>query len=172
MIFTPADNAELAAVVTSAGDTVLLRGGVTYSAAAIPSTLLTPADITLGTAGSGALAIISAGEVQTSWAFDAGNGVYASPAYASNFLGNVTEDDVPMKFVPWTTNLATTAALMVSGQSPPAWSGSMTFDPATRILYIKPSAGLPAEHQYIVSAVGGTNNCGIFSSSAVAGLTL
>jgi hypothetical protein len=172
MIYTPADSAELAAITTTAGDVVLLRSGVTYAASSVPASLLTPNNITLGMTGTGNRPIISAGELCASWTYDAGNNVYASAPYAANFLGNVTEDGVPMKFTAWTTDLATTAALMVAGQSLPAWAGSMTFNPSTRVLYVRPSAGVASEHQYVVSAVGSSGNCGLNNQQSARNLLI
>lgn len=150
-IYTPADSSELAAITTVAGDTVLLRTGVTYAASSVPATLLTPNNITIGVIGTGPKPIISGGTTRADWAFDAPNNVYSRPALGGNTLGNVTEDGVPMKFVAWNTNIATTAAAMNAGQSLPKWSGSMTYDPATNIVYIRPSAGAPSGHVYVVS---------------------
>lgn len=150
-IYIPDNDAELSAIVTATGDTVLLKSGRTYSASAVPASLLTPSNITLGVSGTGAKPIITGGVTRADWTYDAANNVYSRPAYASNVLGNVTEDGVPMKHVPWTTNLATTAALMVSGKNGLYWSGSMTFDPTARILYIRPSTGTAIQHLYVVS---------------------
>ncbi len=149
-IYSPADSAELAAIVSGAGDTIILRSGVTYAASSMPAGLLTPNNITVGITGS-ARAIISGGVVRADWTFDAPNNVYSRPAVAGNTLGNVTEDGVPMRFRQWDTNIATTAAGMSTGASLPYWSGSMTYDPVARIVYIRPSSGVPADHVYVVS---------------------
>lgn len=151
MIYTPADNAELAAITVSSGDSVLFRTGVTYSASSLPSTLTAADNVTLGYIGTGTKPIISGGTVRADWTYDAPNNVYSRPAYAANILGNVTEDGVPMKFTAWNVNIATTAAAMATGASLPAYSGSMTYDYINRIVYIRPSAGVPSEHVYIVS---------------------
>ncbi len=152
-IFNPANSSELAAITTSTGDTVLLRSGVTYAASSVPAGLLTPNDITIGVSGTGSPPVISGGTVRADWTFDAPNNVYSRPALAGNTLGNVTEDGWPMKCIKWNTNIATTAAAMNAGQSLPYWSGSFTYDPATNIIYIRPSAGLPGTHVYVVSEV-------------------
>lgn len=158
----------LAAVAIGAGDTVLFACGRTFSASAIPAGMLSANNLTIGYYGTGAAPIITGGVQRTDWTYDAGNNVWSRPAYAGNTLGNVTEDGVPMKFVAWTTDRATTAALMVSGQSLPAWSGSMTYDPTNKIVYIRPSSGTPAQHAYVVSE---TLN-GLSNSSTVRGLTI
>jgi hypothetical protein len=151
VIYRPKDDVELSQIVSSGGDTILLRSGAVYSATALPAGLLNASDITLGISGSGELPLISGGVIRKDWVFDPVNNVYSRPAYASNSLGNVTEDGVPMHFTPWTTNLATTAALMLSGQSLPYWSGAMTYDPVARIVYIRPSSDTAAKHVYVVS---------------------
>ena len=170
--YVPSD-AALSAVITNAGDTVLLATGVTFSASAVPASLLSPDNVTLGYFGTGAKPIISGGTVRSDWTFDAGNNVYSRPAYSvGTTLGNVVEDGVPMKFVAWNTNIATTAAAMVGGQSLPAWSGSMTFDPTSRIVYIRPSAGVAGDHQYIVSDNGTASGNGLSNSTASRGLAI
>lgn len=146
-----ADDAALAAVTPSAGDVVLLASGATFSAASVPAGMLSVDNLTVGYYGTGTAPIISGGTVRADWVFDAGNNVYSRPAYAGNTLGNVTEDGYPMKFVAWNTNIATTAAAMNAGQSLPYWSGSMTYDPTNRIVYIRPSSGLASAHTYVVS---------------------
>lgn len=160
-IYTPKNNAELSAIVTGTGDTILLQSGVTYSASAIPAGFLSPSNVTLGVTGDGDLPIISGGVIRSDWTFDPTYGVYSRPAYPGNTLGNVTEDGVGMKFVAWNTDLATTAAAMVSGQDLPRWSGSMTYDPATFTVYIKPSSGIADQHEYVVSEILN----GIFSTA-------
>jgi len=68
--------------------------------------------------------------------------------YATDLTGNrggvVVEDGRTLNYVEWTTNIATTAALM--------GPGSFTFDPINFIYYIKPRTGTPNEHRYAVSA--------------------
>lgn len=146
-------DSDLSGLVTSANDMVLFKSGVTFSAGAIPASLLTPSGIVVGYFGSGDKPVISGGVERSDWTYDAVNNVYTRPAYGSNVLGNVTEDGIPMKHVPWTTDLATTAALMNSGSNGKVWAGSMTFNTATNTLYIRPSVGTAAEHKYIVSEV-------------------
>lgn len=160
-IYRPNNDAELAAIVTGTGDTILLRSGVTYSASAIPSGFLNPSDVTLGIAGTGDLPVISGGIVRSDWVFDPINNVYSRPAYTGNTLGNVTEDGVAMKFTAWNTDIATTAAAMSYGQNLPKWSGSMTYDPVNFIVYIRPSSGTANQHVYVVSEILN----GIFNSA-------
>ncbi len=172
MIYYPADSTELAAIVTTTGDTVLLRSGVIYSASSVPASLLSPAGVTLGVSGSGSKPIISGGTTHADWTFDAPNDVYSRPAYASNILGNVTEDGVPMKYVAWDTNIATTAAAMVSGASLPYWSGSMTYDPANFIVYIRPSSGTAAQHVYVVSDSANSAGTALYDTATATGLLI
>jgi hypothetical protein len=162
------DDAALASVSPSSGDVLLFASGGTFSASAVPAGMLSVNDLTVGYYGTGPAPIITGGAIRSDWTFDAGNNVYSRPAYASNTLGNVTEDGIPMKFVPWTTNLATTAALMVSGQSLPFWSGSMTYDPTSKVVYIRPSSGAASGHVYVVSEVLN----GLPSSSTARNLTI
>jgi len=172
-IYTPQNDAELSAIVAGNGDVIQLVCGRTYSAAAFPAALLTPSNVTLGYTGTGAKPIITGGTRRTDWTFDPVNNVWSRPAYASNVLGNVTEDGVPMKFVPWTTNLATTAALMNAGQLIPYWSGSMTYDPTSRVVYIRPSSGVAGDHEYVVSEVlNGLINYNTSSGLFIDGLDL
>lgn len=161
----------LAATSPTAGDVLLFATGQTFSAAAVPAGLLSANNLTVGYYGTGAAPIINGGVQRSDWTYDATNNVWTRPAYASNVLGNVTEDGVPMKHVPWTTDLATTAALMVSGQSLPAWSGSMTFDPAAKVLYIRPSSGTAAQHSYFVAeTLNGISNASTVRNLVIDGL--
>lgn len=167
-IYRPQTSAELAAVTTSTNDTVILRAGVVYAGSSVPAGLLNPAGVTLGYEGTGALPVIDCGVVRADWTFDAGNNVYSRPAYGTDVLGNVTEDGVMMRFTEWDTNIATTAAAMTDGQSLPYWSGSMTYDYNNRIVYIRPSSGTAAQHEYKVSETLDP----LSSGANVAGLTV
>lgn len=167
MIYRPADSAELAATVVASGDSILLRGGVTYAASSMPASISSAANLTIGYTGSGERAIISGGVVRADWTYDAGNNVY-SRAYGSNVLGNVTEDGVPMRFTTWTTDVATTTALMDGTSNAPHWQGAMTYDPATFTVYIRPSSGTASQHVYVVSE----SNYGIYVSNTVTGLLI
>lgn len=171
MIYTPSDSTELAAIVTTTGDTVLLRSGVTYAASSIPAALLSPSGVTLGASGTGTKPIISGGTVRSDWTLDAPNSVY-SRTYASNILGNVTEDGVPMKYVAWDTDIATTAAAMTDGASLPYWSGSMTYDPANFIVYIRPSSGAASAHVYVVSDSANADGTAIYDTATGSGLLI
>jgi hypothetical protein len=170
-IYYPQNSSDLAAIVTSAGDTVLLRSGVIYSAASVPAGLLSPSNVTIGVTGTGDKPVISGGVERSDWTFDAVNNVYSRPVYGSNILGNVTEDGIPMKHVPWNTNIATTAAAMNAGKSGVYWAGSMTFDTATNTLYIRPSEGAASAHKYVVSeSIYGFNNVSTSVNPVVDGI--
>jgi hypothetical protein len=56
-----------------------------------------------------------------------------------------------MKYVAWNTNIATTSASMNSGSNGFYWAGSMTYDPVSKLIYIRPSSGVPSAHTYVVS---------------------
>lgn len=149
-VYRVSNNTDLAAVTTAQGDTVLFLAGTQFSAASIPSGFLAPSSLTLGVYGSGDKPIISGGVARSDWVYDAGNNVYSRIA-ASNILGNVTEDGIPMKFVAWNTDIATTASSMVSGSNGIYWSGSFAYNPATFTIYIRPSSGVAADHAYVTS---------------------
>ncbi len=170
-IYRASSNSDLAAITTSAGDTVLLESGREFAASSVPAGILTPSGVTVGAFGTGDKPIISGGVTRADWVFDAGNNVYSRTA-AGNTLGNVTEDGTPMKFVAWNTDIATTAASMVSGSSIPYWSGSFTYNPATFTIYIRPSAGVAADHVYSVSeslyGFSSTSGSGGFSINDIA----
>ncbi len=161
------NNTDLAAVTTAQGDTVLFLAGAQFSAASIPSGFLAPSSLTLGVYGSGDKPIISGGVARSDWVYDAGNNVYSRSA-ASNILGNVTEDGIPMKFVAWNTDIATTASSMVSGSNGIYWSGSFTYNPATFTIYIRPSSGVAAEHVYVTSE----SLYGLFTATAGTGTVI
>jgi hypothetical protein len=146
----------IASVVTGAGDTVLIKTGTLVPAVSIPIGLQSKNTVTIGAYGSGDKPEISGGTVRADWTQDAGNGVWYRD-YASNIVGNIVQDGAPLKFVAWTTNIATTAVLMVAG--------SFSFDYNTFRLYIKPSSGVPSDHEYIVSE---RNYC-LTNSAAVSG---
>lgn len=143
MIYYADTPSTLSSIVTAAGDTVLLRSGQTYPISSVPTTLLSQNNITLGYYGTGALPIISGGVIGTGWVFDAPNNVF-SLTFTTETLGNITENGVPMRFVTFTTNIATTAALMTAG------SFSVNFP--SRIIYIKPTTVPVTNNVYVISA--------------------
>lgn len=169
-VYYVTNNSELASISTSSGDTVLLKTGETFAASSVPSSILTPSRVTLGYYGTGAKPIISGAVLRADWVFDAGNNVYSRSA-ASNILGNVTEDGIPMKFVAWNTDIATTAASMVSGSNGIYWAGSFTYNPATFTIYIRPSSGTASSHEYKCSeSLYGFSVTSSGSNSAVDGI--
>jgi len=151
---------------------VLLRGGATFNASALPPSLLRPSNLTLGHDGSGRRPRLSGGVLERRWTHDPVHDVYSRPAAPHNSLGNVTEDGIPMRFTAWNRDLATTAAGMARGARAPYWSGAMTYDPATRIVYIRPSAGVADDHEYIVAEGGTRDGHGLLDMSAARGLTI
>ena len=171
-VWRVADDRDLAAVRTGPGDVVLLRGGVVFNASALPASLLDPSNVTLGSYGSGRRPRLSGGVFETRWTHDPVHDVYSRPAARHNSLGNVCEDGVPMRFAQWNRDLATTAAGMARGARRPYWAGAMTYDPATRIVYIRPSEGVPSDHEYIVSDGGTVDGHGILSMRSARGLTI
>lgn len=112
------------------GDTLLIDSGTTY-AGNFPANFASANRLTIAEYGSGARPILDMGINVTPT--PSGTAGVWSVAFASNVGGNVAVDGAPMLFVPWTTNIATTAALM--------GSNSFSFDPVNFILYIKPAGG-------------------------------
>lgn len=116
-------------------DTLLIDTNTTWRAPsgqqAIPAGIADPARITIAEYGTGARPKISGGQIIAMTA-SAVPGVFQWSA-GSNLCGNLTVDGVMQTFVPWTTDLATTAALMSAG--------SMSFDYVNFILYCKPVGG-------------------------------
>lgn len=136
------NNAELAAVTPANGNTILLKTNTTFSASSMRSDVLDADNVTIGEWGTGAKPIIDGSVQRSDFTSSASAGVYQR-SYGSNVVGNVTEDGLPLKFIPWNTNLATTAAAMPDG--------SFSFDYTGLVLYVKPSAGIASEHSYRVS---------------------
>lgn len=144
-------NSTLAGITSADGDTLLFKAGETFAVTSIPAGFASKNNIVLGSYGGDTLPIIDGSVERSDWTYDAGNDVYSRPAYASNVLGNVTEDGLAMKFVAWDTNIATTAALMTSGGVANCYAGSMTYDSVTKNVYIRPSSGTADDHVYRVS---------------------
>lgn len=131
----------LASITSANGDLLLFKSGSRFSAAAIPTSFTYPDNLTIGYYGTGAKPVIDGGVVREDWTLESGS-IYKRD-YASNTIGNVTEDGEPMTMVAWTTDFATTAALMSAG--------TFAIQPTTWTVYIWPSSGTPAAHEYIVS---------------------
>ena len=154
-VYTPANSSELAAIGSPpAGSTILLKSGVTYTAPSMP--IIAADKVALGVSGTGSKPILSGAAIQASWTYDAGNNVYYTSAYPTGLVGLVLEDGVPMKFRRWqTAGLAATASGMNSSVSAGYYAGGFAFNPATRVLYIRPSSGTAASHTYTVSSAAG-----------------
>ena len=171
-IWRVADDRDLASVRTRPGDVVLLRCGAIFDASALPPALLDPPDLTLGHYGSGRRPRLSGGVLESRWTYDPVHDVYHRPPARHNSLGNVTEDGVPMRFTAWTGGLASTAAGMRRGARRPYWSGAMSYDPLTRVVYIRPSEGKATDHEYIVAEGGTPQGHGIVSMRAARRLAI
>jgi hypothetical protein len=137
-------NATLASVSTVAGDTVLLKTNTLFNAANIPTDWVAKSNITVGEYGTGEKPIIDGGVTYTAASFtqDAPNGVWYI-SFAHTNYANIVEDGVLLDFVTWTTNIATTAALMPVG--------SYTNDVTNRRIYIKTYGNSVTGKTYIAS---------------------
>jgi hypothetical protein len=131
----------LVAKTLATGDTLLIDSGTTYYGA-IPSGVSSPEQVTLAEYGTGERPIIDL-SISVTLAPSGTAGVW-SVSLGSNVGGNASEDGLPLDFVPWTTDIATTAALM--------GAGSFSFDPVGFVLYVKPTGGSISGKTYRASA--------------------
>lgn len=137
-------DATLAGLSTVAGDTVLFKTNTTFSASAVPTTLLQKNNITVAEYGTGAKPIITGAVIHTGAEFtqDSPNGVWYINFAHINY-GNITEDGTALSFITWTTNIATTSALMAVGD--------YSIDQANQRIYIKTAGNNPVGKIYITS---------------------
>jgi hypothetical protein len=110
------------------GDTLLIDTNTTY-AGNFPTSFVSANRLTIGEYGTGNRPIIDMGIVVSPT--PSGTPNIWSVSFASNVGGNVSVDGLPMSFVEWDTDIATTAATM--------GADSFSFDPVNFILYIKPA---------------------------------
>lgn len=172
MIYYCQTDTDVSEITPAAGDTILLKSNEIFSLQSFRSNLFGYSGITLGTYGTGERPIITGGTIRDDWTFDETNNVY-SRLYPSNvYLGNVTEDNIPMKFVSWRGTISATLPYMIHTRNGINWSGSMTFDTSTNRLYIKPSSGLASDHEYVVSDVSKILGSGFESNAPTSNVTI
>lgn len=109
----------------TAGDIYLQDAG-SVAREGIPNSIIAADNITLDVYGDSGYATVTGFVQQSGWTYNAAYDVWEK-SVADGW--NVMLDNAPLTFVAWTTNLATTAALM------PAYSFS--HDTATAMLYIR-----------------------------------
>ena len=127
---------QLASVIAN-GDTIALKCGSVFRET-MESEAIEKDNLRIVTYGSGARPKIVGSDPVTDWTYDATYDVY-STNLGSNVGGNLTENGVPLSFVAWTTNLATTSALMTAG--------SFSFDYNNFDLYVKPAYRIDDEFE-------------------------
>lgn len=134
-----------ASVSTIAGDTVLFKCGTTIPASAMVASMTVKNNITIAEYGTGNKPIISGliAVAPASFVQDGANGVWYYDT-GNSTSGFISENDIPMNFTIWNTNIATTKASMAEG--------SFTIDPLTtpsnHRLYIKTAGDNPAGKSY------------------------
>lgn len=154
-----------ASVSTIAGDTVLFKCGTTIPASAMIASMTVKNNITIGEYGTGDKPIISglASVSPASFIQDGANGVWYYDT-GNSTSGFISENDIPMNFTVWNTNIATTKASMSVG--------SFTIDPLTtpsnHRLYIKTSGDNPSGKTYKLAATKrGIINNGVPNSNLI-----
>lgn len=118
---------QIAAIVQD-GDTIALSCARTFRET-LPAAAIEKNNLRIVTYGTGARPKIMGSNRVSNWSFNATYGLYYTNL-GSNVGGNVTENGVPLSFVPWTTNLATTAPLIPEG--------GFSFDFNAYNLYVRP----------------------------------
>lgn len=142
------------------GDVLVLTSGATFRDT-IPAAAVAANNLRIVASGSGR-SILVGSQIVTSWSTTAQPGVFVTNL-GSNIGGNVSENGVAMPSTLFTTDLATTAPLIVSG--------GFSFDTASFNLYIRPSAGTPTGSIYEVSQqLYGLNSTAGFSGLLIQGL--
>lgn len=129
--------------IAASGNTIYLRCGDVFDERVdLSSITVAGSGWTLDCYGDGALPIITRAKRDPAWTQE----LYGtwSHTLSGNGGGLVSEDEYPLRWVEWDTNLATTAAVMAAGD--------FTFDPVGFKYYIIPRSGTPSDHSYIASA--------------------
>lgn len=125
---TPLSALSQIAAIVQDGDTIALKCGSVFRET-LPAAAIEKNNLRIVTYGEGARPKIMGSNRVTNWTYNATYGLYYVNL-GSNVGGNVTENGVPLTFVPWTSNLATTAPLI-----PP---GGFAFDFNAYNLYVRP----------------------------------
>lgn len=133
--------------VSAASGDVYLQDAGTVARENIPTSIVAAGNITLGVYGDSDYATILGSDVVSGFTWNATYGLWQRTI--SNGW-NITVDGQPLAFVPWTTNLATTAALM--GE----WSFS--YDPTGGVLYVRapesPDGAEVSARQFVIGESG------------------
>lgn len=133
----------------TAGDIYLQDAG-SVAREGIPNSIIAADNITLDVYGDSGYATVTGFVQQSGWTYNAAYDVWEK-SVADGW--NVMLDNAPLTFVAWTTNLATTAALM------PAYSFS--HDTATAMLYIRspesPDGCEVAQREFVMGQWTSTN---------------
>lgn len=137
-------------VSAAAGDIYLQDAG-TVARENIPSSIVAAGNITLGVYGDSDYATILGSEVASGFTWNATYGLWQK-TIATGW--NITVDGQPLKFVAWTTDLATTAALMTD------WSFS--YDPTGGVLYVRspesPDGAEVSARQFVIGESGSSQS--------------
>lgn len=152
----------LSGISTVDGDTLLFKTNTTFSAGLISATFLKKNNLTIAEYGTGERPIISGAVTHTGAEFtqDSPNGVWYINFAHTNY-GNIIEDGTAMSFIAWTTNIATTSALMSVGD--------YAIDQVNQRIYIKTSDNNPVGKTYITSEV---YRAFVNTDTVVSGLTI
>jgi len=119
---------QIAAIIQD-GDTLAIKCGRDYRET-LPAAAIEKNNLRIVTYGEGSRPRIMGSDRISSWTFDPVYNVY-STNLGSNVGGNITENGIPLTFVAWNTNLATTA--------PNIPVGGFSFDFNSYTLYMKPA---------------------------------
>ena len=127
---------QIAAIVQN-GDDIALKCGSVFRET-LPAAAIEKDNLRILTYGTGARPMIVGSDRVTNWSFNATYGLYYTNL-GSNVGGNVTENGLPLTFVAWDTNLATTG--------PRIPVGGFSFDFNSFNLYVKPGYRIDDEFE-------------------------
>lgn len=125
---TPLNALSQIAAIVADGDTIALKCGSVFRET-LPAAAIEKNNLRIVAYGEGARPKIMGSTRVTNWTYNATYDLYYVNL-GSNVGGNVTENGVPLTFVPWTSNLATTAPLITQG--------GFSFDFSAYNLYVRP----------------------------------
>lgn len=149
-IYTINSDADLPSLTTASGDTVLFKTNTIFNPTLLKDAFLSVDNLTIGYTGTGSKPIFSGATTRSGSSFtqDVIGGVWYINS-ATNIYGNITEDGVKMQYVEWTTDLATTKALMVDGQF--TVDGGAVIGGSNYRIYIKTAGNNPVGKTYVLS---------------------
>lgn len=137
MIHYISNNSDLIDLNVQQGDAVLFRTNTRYNASLLSTTTFNASDITIGYYGTGEKPVLDGSQLVDFILYQ--EGLYQT-TFTANTFGNITEDDVPMKFVSWTVGISGLVE-----------DGTFTYNHTTFTLYIKPTGGTVVGKEYRVS---------------------